>query len=113
MDTQYVIRVICFANGQPCHVADQYLEWFDPYADIWAGTICASFTNDIEKAEKFASPWMATQKWKHPSLDGHNIPRRRADAPFATGSEEGVERPLTAFTISIVPVPTKETTNAN
>lgn len=108
---QYVIKVLEFANGTSCPYAGQYLQWFDPYADIWGGATCASFTDSIEKAEKFASPWMAQQKWKHPSLDGRNHPRRRADAPTATGSEEGVERPLTAFTVEILPVPEPETSN--
>jgi hypothetical protein len=80
----------------PCPYAGQYLEWFDPKADPDEGEI-GGFTPDIAKAKRFEKMIDATSFYMSPRVDAAGNPVMRADGK--------PDRPLTAFTVSIEPLP--------
>lgn len=81
-----VIQAVGFANGMPCDKAGQYLESFDP--DAYGGRGYA----DLTKAMRFASVAEAFDM------------RKRQSAVRPLRPDGRPNRPLTAYTIAIVPL---------
>lgn len=98
MTEQWVLRsegyVQPFAGG----AEGQYLEFYNPSADGPAGEEMGGWTPDLDKAMKFATPALAWQKWREPMVDKAGVPIPRQD-----GSGD-LERPLTAFSVSVVTI---------
>lgn len=85
--TEFVIRVLGFANGVPCPFAGQYLKSFDFDADNGGGF--GEFTNDIDEAKKFDGFIECAAFWKTQSTV----------RPFRADGEPN--RPFTASTVAI------------
>jgi hypothetical protein len=90
----YLIRAIGFAHGDECPHAGQWLETFDH--DAWGGQGEGKFTSDPAKAKQFTSQAKAMEFWRKTS---RVRPVRLDGKP---------NRPLTALTIEVEPMPTKE-----
>lgn len=98
----YVIICMGLAIGAPCSVTGQYLKAYNDR------TGHSEWTNKADEAMSFPHIAMAVQKYRQPLVDEHNVPVQRKDG-------SGAERPLTAFSIQIVPYADddkKENTNA-
>lgn len=83
--THWVMKVIGFADGQPCHVADQYLRSFTPDEEIKG--VFTTFTTNPDEAMQFASLETLLETWKH---------------SIGTRPDGKPDRPLTAFTVEPV-----------
>lgn len=94
---EYVIRSEGYAQLIPGGAEGQYLEWYDPRADGPAGDEMGGWTPNLDKAMKFQTVAMAWSKWNEPMVDKHNAPRY----DFITGR---LDRPLTAFNISVLTI---------
>jgi len=84
------IQCVELADGAPCDQAGQYLASFDPNANGGRGH--ATWTPDLSQAMRFANVKKALEMWKRPSTVQ---PRRPDGKP---------NRPLTAYTVEIVPL---------
>jgi hypothetical protein len=87
----YVIRAVEFANGAFCPHSGQWLSFFNHEA--FNGQGWGSFTSDLQKAKRFRNREEALSFWKRQS---EIRPLRPDGAP---------NRPLTALTIEIEPLP--------
>jgi hypothetical protein len=88
MSVRCLMRVLGWANGDPCPVAGQYLQSFDFEADNGRGW--AEFTDDPRRAMVFQDAALAAMFWRHQS---RKFPLRADGQP---------NRPLTATNIEIV-----------
>jgi len=86
-----IMRVICFANGNPCPIAGKYLKSFDHEAHNGLGD--GVFTADIDRAMRFADHRAAFEFWQKTSTVR---PMRNDGKP---------NRPLTATTAEFIEVP--------
>jgi hypothetical protein len=84
-----VIRVIAFANGTPCTVANQYLKTFD--FEAYNGRGFATFTADARKAMKFANAGEAMTFWRTRSKKLPTRPDGKANRPFTSTTIEIVD----------------------
>lgn len=84
--------MICegWANGAPCELVGQYLEWYDP--NLPADKPLAGWTNDPRKAIGFKNTKEAIEMWQ----------RVRDVDPVRPDGKPN--RPLTAFSISVANV---------
>lgn len=80
----YVMVCYGYAVDIPCPFVGQFLEHFDPMAEVKG-----DWTNDLTKARKFATKEEAFEVWRTP------IGKRADGKP---------DRPLTAFSVGIQPV---------
>ncbi len=83
-----VLKVIGFANGEPCPIAGQYIETFDFEAS--GGRGFGTFTDNIRQAKQFADAVTALRFWRRQSK---TMPTRPDGKP---------NRPLTSTTIEVV-----------
>ena len=91
---KYLIRALAFANDVPCPHAGEYLKAFDHEA--LGGIGFGEFTPDPSEAMQFDSAGEAMAFWNRQS---RVRPLRQDGKP---------NKPLTALTASIDPMPTKE-----
>lgn len=82
-----VIRAICFANGTPCPHAGQFLK--SANFEAFGGQGHMTFTDDIDKALKFATAGDAIALW---GTQSKTKPLRPDGQP---------NKPLTALTVEI------------
>jgi len=82
-----VIRVVGFANGEPCPIVGQYVESFD--FDAHGGLGFGVFTLDKRKAMQFADAGEAIAFW-------HTKSRR-----YPVRADRKPNRPFTATTVTI------------
>jgi hypothetical protein len=88
------IRVVALADGRRCWMAGHYLSKFD--FDAAAGRGRGWWTTRLGNALHFDDPGAAMAFWKTQS---RTVPLRDDGKP---------NRPLTAFTVEIVPLPTED-----
>lgn len=93
--TKYVIRSEGYASGIDGGAEGKFLAWYDPRKDGRAGEEMGGWTDDPDKAMQFDSIGLAHQKWREPMVDRENKPVQRPDG-------SGAERPLTAFSVSVL-----------
>lgn len=95
---KYVIRSEGYAQPYVTGGAvGKYLEWFDPTKDGPGGEEMGGWTVDPGKAKTFDSRAEALDFWRTPMLkDGKPVVR----------ADGALDRPLTAFTIEVVPLDT-------
>ncbi len=83
-----VLKVIGFANGEPCPIQGQYIKTFD--FDAAGGRGFGTFTDKPNKAKQFADAVSALRFWRQQSK---TMPTRPDGKP---------NRPLTCTTIEVV-----------
>ena len=88
------IRVVALADGRPCWMEGHYLSRFD--FDAAAGRGRGWWTTRLDKALHFDDAGAAFDFWK---TQCRTVPLRHDGEP---------NRPLTAFTVEIVPLPTEQ-----
>jgi hypothetical protein len=87
----YLLKCEGFANNADCPFEGQFLQWFDPNAPL-TGQI-GGWTRDMSKAKVFVTTSEALEYWRQPRTIDNQI---RPDGK--------PNRPLTAFSVSIVPL---------
>ena len=87
----YALTAVGFASGVDCPHSGQWLETFDHEA--YGGQGYGTFTNDITKAKRFATASEALKFWGRQSTVR---PLRPDGLP---------NKPLTALTVAIDPIP--------
>jgi hypothetical protein len=87
---QYVMKVVGFASGESCEVANMYLLSFDFNADDGQGM--GVFTDDLGVAKKFDAPSEAMAFWNTISTV----------KPFREDGKPN--KPMTSSTVEILPV---------
>src|SRR5262245_29112043 len=87
-----VIKCAGFANGMKCSVLHQYLESYNPDGD--ARKPLSVWTKNVWRARRFADAGEAFECWRQV---------RKSDPVREDGQPN---RPLTAFSIEVLPAPT-------
>lgn len=85
-----IIQIVSLATGLPCKEADMYLKDFD--VDAFCGCGHLTVTPDIDDARRFPTVQEAFQFWR----------RQSKVRPYRPDNKPN--RPLTAYTIEMVPV---------
>lgn len=92
MQGEFVIRVICMADGEPGAYDGRFLEWYNPNLSPDDSVDMGGFTPDISKAMKFPDAGAALACWNQERVIG---------SPRFDGRPN---KPLTAFTVEVVRV---------
>lgn len=89
---RFVIRIEGLADGRPFHARGQYVSEYHVNAKRGRGDLV--LTRDPTRAMHFPSKDAAFDCW-----------RKQASPPYATRRDGKENRPMTAYTVSILPYP--------